>query len=199
MGTRNLIAVQLDGEYRVAQYGQWDGYPSGQGAEVLEFLSNWDRPLFEKKLRAVNFYTPDELAAIWREAGADEAGYINYDAAQRQHRRTPEISRDAGADILKMVQDRPEGIALKNSIDFAGDSLMCEYAYVIDLDANVLEVFKGFNNEPLPEGARFTNAPRRGDEYYPVRLAASYPLGALPTVEKMVADVDPPDAEEEAA
>lgn len=31
MGTRNLTAVYLDGQYKVAQYGQWDGYPEGQG------------------------------------------------------------------------------------------------------------------------------------------------------------------------
>ena len=27
MGTRNLTVVYLDGQYKVAQYGQWDGYP----------------------------------------------------------------------------------------------------------------------------------------------------------------------------
>jgi hypothetical protein len=38
MGTRNLVAVYLDGIHRIAQYGQWDGYPSGQGKTVLSFL-----------------------------------------------------------------------------------------------------------------------------------------------------------------
>ena len=37
MGTRHLIAVMADGKYQVAQYGQWDGYPSGQGVSVLTF------------------------------------------------------------------------------------------------------------------------------------------------------------------
>lgn len=31
MGTRNLTAVYLDGEYKIAQYGQWDGYPKDKG------------------------------------------------------------------------------------------------------------------------------------------------------------------------
>src|SRR5574337_1233174 len=39
MGTRNLTAVMMNGEYKVAQYGQWDGYPEGQGKTILEFLS----------------------------------------------------------------------------------------------------------------------------------------------------------------
>ena len=56
MGTRHLIAVQKDGEYKVAQYGQWDGYPEGQGVRVLEFLRNTDIELFKKRLSNVRFF-----------------------------------------------------------------------------------------------------------------------------------------------
>jgi len=38
MGTRNLTMVISDGKTKIAQYGQWDGYPSGQGADILAFL-----------------------------------------------------------------------------------------------------------------------------------------------------------------
>ena len=37
MGTRNLTCVVLDGKYVVSSYGQWDGYPSGQGKTILNF------------------------------------------------------------------------------------------------------------------------------------------------------------------
>ena len=41
MGTRNLtMVINQEGETKVAQYGQWDGYPSGVGASVLSFLKN---------------------------------------------------------------------------------------------------------------------------------------------------------------
>lgn len=44
MGTRNLTAVYLDGQYKVAQYGQWDGYPEGRGGLIWKSslgLSSW--------------------------------------------------------------------------------------------------------------------------------------------------------------
>ena len=41
MGTRNLtMVINQKGEKKVAQYGQWDGYPSGVGVSVLNFLKN---------------------------------------------------------------------------------------------------------------------------------------------------------------
>ena len=30
MGTRHLTAVVLNGDFKVAQYGQWDGFTNGQ-------------------------------------------------------------------------------------------------------------------------------------------------------------------------
>ena len=42
MGTRNLTMVIHEKKPVIAQYGQWDGYPAGQGTTVLEFLKNYD-------------------------------------------------------------------------------------------------------------------------------------------------------------
>ncbi|KAF2194392.1 hypothetical protein K469DRAFT_773578, partial [Zopfia rhizophila CBS 207.26] len=37
-GTRHLICVFHKGRFVVAQYGQWDGYPEGQGVTLMKFL-----------------------------------------------------------------------------------------------------------------------------------------------------------------
>lgn len=67
MGTRNLTIVKLDGEYKVAQYGQWDGYPGGQGLRCLSFLRLlMDPEKFKAAVRNCRFGTQEEIHAIWK-------------------------------------------------------------------------------------------------------------------------------------
>lgn len=173
MGTRHLIAVQLDGQYRIAQYGQWDGYPAGQGQDIVKFLESMDRPKFEAKLRASHLMTREELEALSATLPSDWP------------ERYPHFSRDAGSDILSYVMNGEDGIKLKNSIDFAGDGLFCEFGYVIDLDKNTFELFKGFQKGHIDPSERFANAPRDNPEYAPIKLAGSWSLTELPDLAAM--------------
>ena len=50
MGTRNITSVILNGEQKVCQYCQWDGYPTWAGARILEFLKDCDFEQFKKAL-----------------------------------------------------------------------------------------------------------------------------------------------------
>ena len=40
MGTRNLTVVVQNQEVKVAQYGQFDGFPDSLGIKLLKFFSN---------------------------------------------------------------------------------------------------------------------------------------------------------------
>ena len=60
MGTRHLICAISDDEYRIAQYGQWDGYPEGQGAAILEFLKSPMVEQLRKNLERCSWITNDE-------------------------------------------------------------------------------------------------------------------------------------------
>jgi hypothetical protein len=42
MGTRNLTSVRVGDAIKVAQYCQWDGYPTGQGETISVFLRKAD-------------------------------------------------------------------------------------------------------------------------------------------------------------
>lgn len=187
MGTRNLTAVVLNGEYKIAQYAQWDGYPKGQGLTVLRFLR--DKGVTEQfltNLSGCRFGTEDEIKATWTAAGADpNSEWVNMSVGEKHTKMYRELSRDTGAGILALVAERP--CLLGDSITFAADSLFCEWAYVVDLDAMTLEVYKGFNKRPLPSDARFKHLEAQRDgEYYPIRKLCEFSLGKLPSDEVFI-------------
>lgn len=183
MGTRHLIAAKIDGVYKLAQYGQWDGYPEGQGVGVLDFLVNeMDMAAFTAALRNCRFIGQEEVNAELVKFGADPNDHYtirlpDYDRFSEAH---PEWSRDTGAKILEFIQSSG-GCGLRSSLDFAADSLFCEWAYVLDFDTMKFEVYEGFNKTPLTEKDRFFFLePKAEDGYHPVRLRASWSMEALP-------------------
>lgn len=196
MGTRHLVAVYVDGEYKVAQYGQFDGYPEGAGATVLSALSTMspdDLEDFREKVRATVFLSPQEITRRWEHAGARN-GMADQNASQTMARDNPQLLRDMSADVLEFIAQNAPGVELSNNISFAGDSLFCEYAYVVDLDANTLEVYQGFNKEPLDPAERFASFAKSDPEdnlnlddvYHPVRLWRTFDLNHLPSEEEFV-------------
>lgn len=168
MGTRHLICIVQNQEYRLAQYGQWDGYPSGQGADIAAFLHSCDLDRFKHYVALAAPVTEEELRALWKEAGAI-GDMVTMDVSDRFKEKHPQLSRDSGAQTLQYIQGGGRMVP-PLSTDFAADSLFCEWAYVINLDTDELEIYKGFNKKPLGPHERFYPLQKESDEYYPVSL-----------------------------
>lgn len=195
MGTRHLICVFLDNEYKVAQYGQWDGYPEGQGMECLHFLRD---EMFESHflhwLRKMTFASNEYIQ------GVQDGIYSvtnNYNKTMDLlSNNFPQFVRDLSVGILSKIQNGEITPFLHNSLKFAADSLFCEWAYVIDLDKRTFEVYKGFNQTPLTENDRFfwleeeSYKEYRDDDrqYHPVKIVHSWELDKLPTDEEFLAE-----------
>lgn len=173
MGTRHLTMVVSDQKVRVAQYGQWDGYPKGQGTVILDFLRKANLKRFRKRVEAVREITPEEDKMV-EALGSD-----------KWPEKYPYLSRDIGAKILPYIYQHELPTGLSINPEFAADSVFCEWAYVIDLDTQKFEVYKGFNKTPLTASDRFyhlrTLCRKECPGYYPVKMIKEFSLSELPT------------------
>ena len=93
MGTRHKqMVITKEGEKKVSQYGQWDGYPSGQGVEILRFLRNADLDKYQEEVTKLREITEEEIEEI------NKIG----EGWQNQY---PYLSRDCGSDIHQLILD----------------------------------------------------------------------------------------------
>jgi hypothetical protein len=186
----------MDGEYRVAQYGQWDGYPEGQGLTCLRFLRDqMNEKDFRDALSQIKYIDAEKLQRMWLDYGMYEDGSIKISDADRFRKAYPEFSRDTGAEILTMIQNnRIQSNSLEDCLIFAAESLFCEWAYVVDFDRRTFEVYMGFNKTPLNESDRFFFLREyedpdeySGGVYHGVKLVREFDLDNLPDDEMFLA------------
>jgi hypothetical protein len=133
MGTRNLTVVKnAMGTTKIAQYGQWDGYPSYSGIQVLEFLRDeYNQQLLEAKLDVVQFITDEECDELYN-ASKSSTDWENKDFLTAY----PGLHRDTGVGILKIVANAVYPIKSIDNSDFRNDELFCEGVYEVDFSTN---------------------------------------------------------------
>ncbi len=185
MSTRYLTVVVSGGEYKVAQYGQSDGGPSWAGARILDFLSNNNIKKLKESVAKVRFLS-SRIMRNTMDIGGPRVTY-EFAASERPEQEdwlTEFFSREIGCEILKSLC-KPFGkkVFLNNDIGFAGNSFLCKYVYLVDLDKSVLEVYRGDNEKPVTSGRFLSSDPvldRCDGSGEPVVLVKTYKLKSLP-------------------
>ena len=137
MGTRNLTKVVMNGDIVVAQYGQWDGYPSGQGLTCYFFLQDENNiENLRKNIKNI-FYPVQEQLDDYIAPFRSENGMVEWEAGKAYSEKYPSLTRDTGAEILRVIADSGNGLVpIVLDTDFENDALMCEGIYEINLDTN---------------------------------------------------------------
>jgi hypothetical protein len=122
MGASHLICLYHNGRIVVAQYGGHDGHPSYTGREIMDLLSD---ARYIRRLRA-------NLSLVrYRESKS----YGDY------------TDDDTGLRILDDIAYARGSLLHSFGLDFANEGGVCEWCYLIDLDAEVLEVYYGVSLE----------------------------------------------------
>jgi hypothetical protein len=207
MGTRNLTCViDSKGTLRVAQYGQWDGYPTRLGREILEWLKEHGSSFesFENKLVNVAWATKSDLTKMQEVIDFYRERFPNDDSPMKTV--FPSSSRDTDMGVLRMIDElhawdsKGSKLMLQNDVGFAGDGLFCEWAYVINLQTSRFEVYAGFNKGTRGLGSfeGFELEKSTNDSYGPVGLIAFWRLNDLPDMEEFLS-IDVDEEEEEVA
>lgn len=175
MGTRGILAF-AHGDKLKATYNHFDSYPTGLGAEVLEWLVGADFAaaieLFDRlePVKEDSVPTDDQQLALLRyfDPAVSSKSSQDWYSLLRGTQGNPQLILDAGFFV--------------DYESFALDSLFCEWGYVIDLDNRQVEVYKGFQTAK-PAAGRWKDSDyvskedyRPGRDYYPIALVRTVPL-----------------------
>jgi hypothetical protein len=198
MGTRGFISFVVDGTEKTA-YNHWDSYPDALGSDVLKWLRHvceveTGPEVLLSEARNLRVVSPQD-----KPTAEDVARFSQFSWNKDQHGGDSDLREgQEWYDLLHETQGNPMLILQAGVIEDAGkfplDSLFAEWGYVIDLDAQQFEAYQGFQHSPHSAG-RFADRPSATDGYYPVALAASWPLGSLPTDAEFLAALESGDDE----
>lgn len=180
MGTRGCYGFRKNGMDKLT-YNHFDSYPDYLGRTMVEFCKETSIPKLNEifdKLILVN-----ESAKPTAEQIKECKQYYDGNVSRKTVEDWYCLLRGAQGDLdaykngLKYMIDNH---------DFIKNSLWCEYAYIINLDTNELEFWVGFQNKP--DIYNRYGVERDGD-YYPCKIAASYPLATIAFSEYSVQDI----------
>ncbi len=174
-------------------YNHSDGYPNGLGYDVLEALTSFTLTKDIEYLRScidkVHLIYRDENHAFSREEFLSIVERLDnlgiYNNLKSECSAITEISSISVFNhIMGKIDtliDRENAIPyMLDSGNFMNDSLFCEWAYVINLDEQVIEFYRGFNQNPEAKGRYAANTNDYGSkEYNGVALIGTVPFAVI--------------------
>lgn len=176
MGTRGAFGVRIDGQDKLT-YNHLDSYPEGLGAslsrQIDDLLKRHELGGLKTLAREVVLITeeaPDIVEVIKQRLGAKFR-----DARVSTGKDAYAYVRKLQGDLRAILEDAR---VMLNGNGFVKDSLFCEWAYVLNLDEGVFEVYKGFQKKHHAKGRYASDETK--DDYFPVALIAQLPLEGLP-------------------
>lgn len=190
MGTRGAAGWRIQGEDYLT-YNHYDSYPSALGLDVLAHTHI-----------AVGRGIGALAEAIMRCEVVDEHEQPSEEARARLAERgiTSPARVSTGDDWYAWLNEAQGNLDaylnagfLPINNDFVLDSLFCEWAYVVNLDEQRLEVYEGWQTTPGRGRYVETGHVRRshdGTAYYPVTLVCWFPFDQLPGESRFLHTID---------
>lgn len=136
MGTRGAMGFYRDGQYKVV-YNHFDSYPDRLGNDVLDYIHSKSIDDMNKAFDRIELFDPESKPT--KEQIEKCAAYTDLSVSRQ--------STDDWYCVLRGAQGNLDAYAevglMPDDAAFMGNGLFCEYAYIINLDDEVLEVYDG--------------------------------------------------------
>lgn len=129
MSTRGVVGFRKDRKDKIVYNGS-DSYPSYCGANVI---------------RIIQEHSNEEFSRLF-----DRIMTVGYDTTLDDSILTPDFEG-----IIDHIDDDYTCIIIDYH-DFLQDSLFCEWGYIINLDENCLEIWRGFQTKPQQNRYKLT-------------------------------------------
>ena len=171
MSTRGAWGFIRNGIEKIT-YNHSDSYPSWLGAVILKFVA--ETPI-KRMIEVANEIilvsnerrpTPEQIEECrkWLDEGVSERKPEDWYCLLRGSQGEPKAYLEDG---LKYMID---------SHTFLENSLFCEWAYIINLDTKMLEVYKGYNKSPDAPGRYARKRVKDDSECWGVALIDEIPI-----------------------
>jgi hypothetical protein len=159
-----------------AAYNHFDSYPDYLGKQVFEWALSADLEDAKAKLKVLEDIDENEQPTPEQIERLKLAGFTA-------------SSVSTGGDWFAWLRDcqgDPERLLnsgyIPNNTEFGKDALFCEWAYVVDLDLKVIEVYCGYSSVSSPRAGRWAEGG--------VNLVLTVPLDGSVTVEQFIEQAD---------
>lgn len=154
MGTRGIYGLVVNGEVK-SSYNHFDSYPTGLGADIVKFVKGIeDMPHTFKQAQNLTLVNEDD------EAPSGNDWYTELKDVQGE-----------------LAGNLAEGY-MTDGVKFGNHSLFCEWGYLVDLDNETVEVYRGFQEEAHTGGRWSDFTPEEG-KYHGIKLIATIPFSEL--------------------
>jgi len=175
MGTRGLYGFRYHGIDKTT-YNHYDSYPDCLGLDMLEYCSKHDVETMKKIYDNIYLVNESDKPTQKDIDLCLAAGWYDGNVSRQTTEEWYCLLRNTQGNLSAYDSYMDGKLPMIDNHHFIEDSLFCEYAYIINLDEEVLEFWVGFQKKPQ-EGNRYGEVP--DDGYYPCALKASVPLDQI--------------------
>lgn len=170
MSTRGAFGFIKNNKEKIA-YNHFDSYPKCLGKEIVNFVMDNSIEELNRICDNISVVESDDLPTMWQIKSIEK--FLSDDLKVKDIQDFYKLISE-----FQSIEYFEKGFPfMLDYKEFMGDSLFCEYAYIINLDNNTLEVYEGGNTEDT--GNRFSKYAKGNENYKEVKLRGKIKLKEL--------------------